>query len=286
MFERLYCQIWYYQLLMLLHLPFMLRATSDRRYSYSQVCCLNGARGLIKRWLVICSGEAKLFSNLFEFQAFMAAITLILGLFVPHSSSDQTALHERYEDTLLIEKVIQAFEQTEETSAHVSIGKQSISVIRTLQRVLRNEQGLYPKLRLEIPFFGTISVARSGAIHSLEGEPIIGANSRPAARPTEAVSTFSSVQPGLFPASEVRTNSTSSQFFVQPNQWMPGNEDQEHPEADLNNTVFRFEDGHFQMPELLNPSGDSFGSEWIFDEDETIIFDSVINTDLLGNWNF
>ncbi|KAJ5225776.1 hypothetical protein N7468_007001 [Penicillium chermesinum] len=278
-FDRICCHIWHFQLLMLLHLPFMLRATSDRRYAYSQVCCLNGSRGLIKRWLVICNSQVRLFSNLFEFQAFMAATTLLLGLFVPYSPADQNAVHEQYEDFLLVEKVIRSFEQNQGNGTHVSIGKQSIAVMRALQRALRNESSLSTKLRLEIPFFGTISIARSGAIQSLEGEAIIGANSRPVARPTEASSTFSSTQPGLF-----STPNPTSNFLPQADQWA-GDGNMEFAGPGVHNTVLQFSDGHLQIPDPANTITDPVDPRWEFDESETIVFNSLINTDLLAERN-
>lgn len=285
-FDRICCQYWHYQLLMLLHLPFMLQATCDRRYAYSRESCLNGSRGLIKRWLVMCDSQAKLFSNLFEFQAFMAATTLLLGLFVPYSPNDESALYERYEDYLLVEKVIQMFNEAEGNSTHISIGKQSISIMRTLQRVLRNEHCVSSKLRLEIPFFGTIDIARNGAIQPLEGESIIGANSHPTARRTEVSSVVFPNQPDFPSTGNISTNPFRDSHREQTDQWMSASGDLEYTGAGLTNTVLRFSDGHLQIPEMVSNDEDQFGSNWTFDESETIVFDSLINTDLLADWNF
>lgn len=216
----------------------------------------------------------------------MAATTLLLGLFVPYSPNDESALHERYEDYLLIEKVIQMFDEAEGNSTHISIGKQSISVMRTLQRVLRNEHCVSPKLRLEIPFFGTIEIARSGAIQPLEGESIIGANSHPTARRTEVSSGVLPTRPDLSSAEHISTNAFPDSQIEQTDQWMSGSEGLEYTGAGLTNTVLRFSDGHLQIPEMASNDEDQFGSDWAFDESETIVFDSLINTDLLADWNF
>lgn len=50
-FNRVWAQIHHYQLESLVHLPFMLRAATDRRYEYSKSSCLRASRELIRRWL-------------------------------------------------------------------------------------------------------------------------------------------------------------------------------------------------------------------------------------------
>ncbi|KAJ5131623.1 hypothetical protein N7448_005781 [Penicillium atrosanguineum] len=152
-FERVMCQIWHFELATLLHLPFMLRAATDRRYEFSHISCLNASRNLIKRWIAIRENHATLlFSNLLELEAFTAATTLLLGLLGPQTSTNQEILQERYEDTQLIETVIHNFERLKQHGSRMSVGTQSISVIRTLQRFLHGGN-LSDRLCLEISFF-------------------------------------------------------------------------------------------------------------------------------------
>ena len=147
----------------------MLRAATDRRYEYSRIPCLNASQNLIKRWIATReSHDTLLFSNLLEFQAFTAATTLLLGLLSLRTSTNQEILQERYEDSQLIETIVRNFERLKQHGAGISVGTQSISVIRTLQRFLHGGN-LSNKLRLEIPFFGLIiSPIRTRLLHVCE----------------------------------------------------------------------------------------------------------------------
>jgi len=52
-FDRLMAQIWHYQLEALLHLPFMYRAAHERRYEYSKISCLKASREIVRRWIYL-----------------------------------------------------------------------------------------------------------------------------------------------------------------------------------------------------------------------------------------
>ncbi|PYI02088.1 hypothetical protein BO78DRAFT_422889 [Aspergillus sclerotiicarbonarius CBS 121057] len=277
-FERIMCQIWHFELATLVHLPFMLRAAMDRRYEYSHISCSNASRNLIKRWISIRESQGTLlFSNLLEFQAFTAAITLLLGLLGPPKGTKQGDLQERHADSQLVETVVAHFERLKQHGSGMSVGTQSISVIRTLQQFLHGRH-LSGRLRLEIPFFGVIKIA-CGAVQPLQGERILGANACPSAsflRPAQ--STVSS---------SMRTDYTSTLMPHHRNPIPPTNETEDStPDNDTGegNTMLHFSGGHFQLPDASDTRNDLDTSEWTFDESDMILFDSLINTDLVGNW--
>ncbi|KAJ5624049.1 hypothetical protein N7510_000358 [Penicillium lagena] len=280
-FERVMCQIWHFELAMLVYLPFMLRATTDRRYEHSHFSCLNASRSLIKRWISIRrSHSTLLFSNLLEFQAFTAATTLLLGLLGPQISTHQDVLQERHEDFQLVETVIQNFERLEQHDTRMSVGAQSISVIRTLQRFL-HERNFSGRLRLEIPFFGIIRIARSGAVQPLEGERILGAN---ACQNT----TFPRLGQTCVSSSMARTDCTQT-FMSRPRretpQEMVRNEGSYADDGvERNDPILQLSGGHFQLPEASGTQGGFDTSELPFQESDMIFFDSLVNTDLVGNW--
>lgn len=287
-FERIMCQIWHFELATLLHLPFMLRAATDRRYEYSQISCLSATRGLIKRWISIREVPGKtLFSDLIEFQAFTAATTILLGLLgSTHTTTDQVTLQERYEDLQLVETVVQTLERLRQHGTAVNIADQIITVIRTLQGIIQSKDDSSSSLRLEIPHFGTISITRSGTVHSLEGDRIIGANPHPRATLTGVgllprTQGFDSVHPETSTGSawSLRTAS-GSQGHRSPNM---GGEAMGDNAMGVDHTVLQFTSCHF--PALENSSMNDL-TEWPFQESDTIYFDSLLNTDVEGNWNF
>ncbi|OJJ42204.1 hypothetical protein ASPZODRAFT_147688 [Penicilliopsis zonata CBS 506.65] len=152
-FERVICQIWHFELATLLRLSFMLRAASDARYKHSRISCFAASRELIKRWMAIraSSDIPLLFSQLLEFQAFTAATTLLLGVL----GAPRITVHDALQDHCqLVEAVVERFAALKQQGT-----AQSITVIRTLKRFLHGN--VSERLRLEIPYFGVISIARN-----------------------------------------------------------------------------------------------------------------------------
>ena len=288
-FERVMCQIMHFELKTLVHLPFMLRAATDRRYHYSHVSCLSASRGLIKTWMFMREAYGTTFvSNLVEFQAFTAAITLLLGLLgtIP-TISDPAVLKERYEDQQLVETVIQILEGLKQYGTNVHVITQSISVIRTLQGVLRNEGNSSGNLRLDIPHFGTISVARGGTVQSLEGERILGANPRSDVASSEVHSLRSNPSPsgsGAGPASSSTSTSLPRGQEYQSLNAADGEAITTDNAAWMNNnTVLQFTSSQF--PTFETSAMDS-AADWQFQESDVILFNSLVNTDVEGNWDF
>jgi hypothetical protein len=290
-FEQMMCQIWHFELETLVHLPFMLRAATDRRYDYSRISCLKASRGLISRWMFMrkCYGTTFV-SNLVEFQAFTAAITLLLGLLGPaHTITDPVVLKERYEDLQLVETVVQVLEAVKQfgtTTSSVHVVDQSISVIRTLQGVLRNEGNPSGNLRLAIQHFGTISIARCGTVQTLEGERMIGANPRsdltsmevnPLHQAGRSKSIPSATGAGPTSTSMPVPTSEGYQSINSEGDVMNGNR------TWMTNTVLQFTSSQF--PTFEAQSMDST-TEWPFHESDIMLFDGLLNTDVEGNWNF
>jgi len=240
------------------------------------------------RWMFVRSVYGKtLFSNLVEFQAFTAAITLLLGLLGPIYTTDLVALKERQEDLQLVETVVQIFEGMKQFGAGVQVVNQSISVIHTLLGIVRNEGNSPGILRLAIPHFGTISVARGGAVQSLEGERILGANPRSQAASKQIQS----------PLQALRSSSTSTPSSTTGSQWpsipvsktpqyqsvsAPG-ETLDSNTADLQNTLLQFTSTQFPT---FDAQAIDNTTAWPFQESDMMYFDSLLNTDVAGNWNF
>lgn len=303
-FDRLLCQIWHFELESLVHLPFMLRAATDRRYEYSRVSCLSASRGLIRRWMVIRQSHGSSFvCNIVEFQAFIAAVTLLLGILGPtFSTSDPVVLRERADDAALVETVVGILEELKEYGSGVHVVNQSISIIRTLQGILRNEGSASGNLKLSIPHFGTISVARSGAVKSLDGERILGA----APRPDETVTSLgvsSILQGGRHNSAPSSSSSPSinSRDSNIANGWKPmplhtppvvsgydnmnGNGGATSSNgAWSTQPILQFTSSQFPTLEKTGMEGAT--DEWPFQESDILLFDSLAYTDVEGNWDF
>jgi hypothetical protein len=282
--DRILCQIWHFELETLAHLPFMLRAATDRRYDYSRISCLSASRELIRRWMFIRKAHSMIFVNtLIEFQAFTAAITVLLGLLgSTPSTTDPIVLKERGEDLQLVETVVQILEGLKQRGDGVLVVNQGISVIRTLQGVLRNEGKSSGNLRLEIQHFGTISITRSGDVQSLEGERILGANPRSA---VTSIGVNAQHQAGLSNQTPLATGAgpTSTSMSVS-----KGKEYQtvtgDGEITWMNDTVLQFTSSQFPMFEAQGMDGNI---EWPpFQESDILLFNSLLDTDVGVDWDF
>ncbi|KAJ5088380.1 hypothetical protein N7456_011996 [Penicillium angulare] len=288
-FERVMCQIWHFELEILLHLPFMIRAASDRRYEYSRISCLNASRNLIKRWIAIHdSHNTLLFSNLLEFQGFTAATTLLLGLLSFTTISGPIIAQEEHNDYQLIELVVRYFEgikcdKTDKTDKSVS--SQSISIIRTLQTFLR-DKSISRNLCLEIPFFGTIKIARSCALQPLEGERLLGANG--GRRGSSSQFDQQAPPPAEMRRSCVPTSALASHAGPTKAHALilgqTGSEGNVHFADDID-TSLQLYGCHFQPFEDSFIENEILTSEWPAQEMETILFDSLVDADLVGTWD-
>ncbi|OCL06582.1 hypothetical protein AOQ84DRAFT_343131 [Glonium stellatum] len=287
-FERLICQIWHFELQTLVNLPFMLRAATDRRYEYFRVSCLSASRGLIRTWMCMREAHGTTFvNNLVEFQAFTAAITLLLGLLGPTCiTTDPVILKGRHEDMQLVQTVVEILEGLKRHGTGVHVVNQSISVIRTLQGVLRDEGSSSGNLRLSIPHFGTISVARGGAVQSLEGERILGANPRSDVMSMEVNPSLQARRSNSTPSTNGAEPTLASMSVPKSQQYQAVNDDGEAMDGNgawMENTVLQFTSSQFPMFETQTSNS---VTEWPFQESDTMFFDSLLNTDVEGNWDF
>jgi hypothetical protein len=285
-FERLMCQIWHFELQTLVNLPFMFLAATDRRYEFPRISCLNACRGLIKRWTLMRDVHSTTFvSNLVEFQAFTAAITLLLGrLGLINVTSDPAVLKERDEDMKIVETVAQILERSKQFGAGVDLINQSISVIRTLQGILRDGGQLSENLRLTIPHFGNINIKRGGSVQPVDGERIVGANPQAEQQMREASfaldrGQFLSIPSASDPAPvRISGSPPQSHEFQDSNNavdFMNGNG------AWMENTVLQFQSSQF--PTFEFPAMDSAG-EWPFQMGDNFVFGGIPNADMNGTW--
>jgi hypothetical protein len=176
-------------------------------------------------------------------------------------------------DIQLVETVVSTFERLKQQAS-------GISVIRTLQGFLE-QRSASGSLCLDIPFFGTIKMPRSGAVQSLDGERLLGANAAkksPFPRPPQQAT----------PSSMIETNYPASSMPQYPwqilQQQTQNGENHAEDEAGRTNTLLQFSGGYLQLPDALDMQGDLEVNGRTYQESDIIFFDSLVNTDLVGNW--
>lgn len=258
-FDRVMVQIWFFQIEALTHLPFMLRASTERRFDYSKFSCLKASREMMSRYLALRKAENKAFCcKITDFGALTACVTLFLGLLEPVSGTEtQQERSQRESDKTLVQTVLESMEELANRTKDV-VATQSVNVIKSLLAVDDSSTNT-GNLKLTIPYFGTISIVRP------ERSPIPTAN------------------PAFLPPQQQQQQPVSLSQQLPSQTWgsytLPTQSPNQIP---YNQPMVSFQSSQF--PPLL-PDAQSI-HDWALPESDTLFFDSLLNTDIEGNWIF
>lgn len=199
--RRLFHHLYHYNLLIQLHLPYMLRSSATGEiYDYSRSTCVNASREILSRFVMFHSFNRIAFCcRTVDFFGLMAAMTLLIAHIDEHRrrppsltlpqrlwnhtvSRDNLLAHQRPSDHALIEKVLETIEEVSRLEGD-DMSVQSSGLLRRLMaieaeaadetlhhdgvQVPVTEEGPYPSdssdtVRVSIPYFGVIKIARNG----------------------------------------------------------------------------------------------------------------------------
>jgi hypothetical protein len=243
-FYRLMIQLWYFQLVALLHLPFMLRASTERRYDYSRFSCMKASRQVIHRYLTLRNTPMGPFRcKIVDFGAFTATVTLLLGLLEPVAGVEgQDERQQRDSDRDMVQKFLLSMEQLRYGPSKDVIAVQSANVIKSLLAIESPSGQSTSNLRLTIPYFGTISIVRPPSR--------IGGRSP------------HYIQPAISVGQEITHG--------------PGKNTHYNTESPINTSLISFASSQFHslVPEQIPAAG------WEIPGTDTMSFDSLFNEDL------
>lgn len=274
-FDKVMVQIWYFQLELLVHLPFMLRAATERRYEYSKFSCLKAAREMIYRYLSMQNdGRRSFCCKVMDFGALTSTVTLLLGILQASQVPETAEVRAQKEsDRALAHTVLKALEHVSQGGKEV-IAAQSVTVIRSLLAMdsptSAQDTG---NLRLTIPYFGTISIVRP----SRTRPPIIPNQSSktPSMQPKHNSVAFPDV-----PEAGIIESGWATIPYQTPSQEAFG--------GGSNVPMVSFTSSHFPPVMQLEGGGGHQGAmpyaDWNLMEADTMFFDSLLSSDSDGNW--
>ncbi|KEF52639.1 uncharacterized protein A1O9_11482 [Exophiala aquamarina CBS 119918] len=196
---RLLDQIFYFNLLNLLHLPYILRSSTPstgdgvaaQNFEYSKVTSAHASRELLTRFVMFRSFNPVAYCcRSVDFFALSASLTLVIAHLDGHRRQRQgvggaginVLAHQRSGDRAMMEQVLENMEHVAKLNTDILSERSSI-LLRSLLALeedaattptmdqhpdlaTRHEQGL----RMDIPYFGTITIGREGII-SMEVPP-------------------------------------------------------------------------------------------------------------------
>ncbi|KAI1092652.1 hypothetical protein F5B19DRAFT_483249 [Rostrohypoxylon terebratum] len=158
-------QMNHHHLLILLHLPYMMRDPKERRWDYSKTTCLHASRELLRAYLVFRDlTDAASACRHTDYGALTAAMTLLLGYLDPKLRVREPGIaSQRDIDRDTVTKVRNVMKQMAERDGDKLAREASDIISRLLPladidlAVSGNNENDAP-VRLEIPYLGTINI--------------------------------------------------------------------------------------------------------------------------------
>ncbi|KAF4214211.1 hypothetical protein CNMCM5878_009545 [Aspergillus fumigatiaffinis] len=186
---RLSAQVYYYGLLIHLHLPYMMHGIGSHiDHEYSKITCVNAGREIMTRFIAHRTfNPMSSCSRPVDFFALLAAMTLLLAHLDAHHHRKATNIlaHQRLSDRAILEQALERMDVISNVNKDVITGK-SAELIRRLLEIEADaaegrsyttrsvigdadeeQEGTGKKndeLRLHIPYLGVIKIARHDPI--------------------------------------------------------------------------------------------------------------------------
>ncbi|KAH8881158.1 hypothetical protein GQ53DRAFT_735853 [Thozetella sp. PMI_491] len=201
---RLVNQLYHYNLLNQLHLPYMLSGSSvadeevHQNYDYSKLACTNASREILSRFIMFRRFNHAIFCcRAIDFYGLMAAMTLLLAHLNSHrqdsphgSPSSHLLAHQRLVDRAMMEQVLESMDRMGRLN-NDALSEQSATLVRRLltieneaaegrsfrtkiahgvesasekARAAKDTGGDEHVLSLPIPYLGVVKISRLGII--------------------------------------------------------------------------------------------------------------------------
>ncbi|KAI0129797.1 C6 zinc finger domain protein [Xylariales sp. AK1849] len=183
---RIASQVYYYGLLIQLHLPYMMRMGDDTDHEYSKITCINASRDIITRFIAHRSfNPVSPCSRPVDFFALLAAMTLLLAHLDAHHHREATNFlaHQRLSDRAMLDQALDRMDVISNVDKDVMTDKSARLIRRLLDieadaaegssytaRSVKGDDDMQEgkdegeELCLHIPYLGLIKIARQGPI--------------------------------------------------------------------------------------------------------------------------
>ncbi|KAK1849328.1 C6 zinc finger domain-containing protein [Colletotrichum chrysophilum] len=177
---RVLLQITHYNLLILLHLPCMLRPSGESTHNYSKVACVNASRELLSRYIKFrCMNHNAFCCRSIDFSAFTACLAFVLAHIERWRRGTEAVdflAHQRLSDRAVVEEAVELFLEVNESSSD-GLLEHTASILRSLLDMEADAaaQATSPVdliaaetrhsrrcLYLKIPYFGALTITRHG----------------------------------------------------------------------------------------------------------------------------
>ncbi|PYI07760.1 hypothetical protein BO78DRAFT_366013 [Aspergillus sclerotiicarbonarius CBS 121057] len=166
--RRLMIQIHHFSLLVLLHLPYLLRDPTKDRYTYSRMTCIRSSRQILTRFISLRADVESIFScRDIDYAGSIAAITLLLSYLVHGQAMIPISHMQQDEDCGLIALVKDRMQQvailnqdkfTQESAQIISQLLPLLDTDSTSRMALSTDDNASETIQLNIPYLGLVKI--------------------------------------------------------------------------------------------------------------------------------
>ncbi|KAI0201940.1 hypothetical protein F4808DRAFT_89139 [Astrocystis sublimbata] len=185
----------HHNLLILLHLPYMLRDPKERRWDYSKATCVSSSRQLLHTFLTFRKMNTTSHAcRHTDYGALTASMTLLLGYLDPITHG-QTTTSRREADRALIKEAQEKLQQMADKNGD-KLAREAASIIGRLLPLLNadlmtsggggeglNNESSGEVIHLDIPYLGTINISPSVNTQSHEHQSHVVPATMPTSNP-------------------------------------------------------------------------------------------------------
>jgi hypothetical protein len=172
-YHRQITKILYFLSIMMVHLPFMLKASTDRKHEHNRISALNAAREVITNYSFLrqVADAEYIICEVLDFQVFSAGMILLINLF---SHPPLSAQENTDEDLKLTEALAEALQRTA-SLMHCDVARQGSHVLNLLMQVHRGSYKGPDRFVGVLPYFGKVKINfathKAPAVSAAEGDP-------------------------------------------------------------------------------------------------------------------
>ncbi|SPO01892.1 uncharacterized protein DNG_04565 [Cephalotrichum gorgonifer] len=164
-------QVQHFTLLLLLHLPYLLRDRDVLRYEYNRTTCMRASREILERFIIFRQEYMVYVSGRhIDYSALVAAMTLLLGYLDPNARRDRES---SLADRELVEKTLGQFRKLskEKTDRLSSESAETISQMLPILAPDGSRGGESSNIQVTVPCLGRVKINPNTPVHLMPGIP-------------------------------------------------------------------------------------------------------------------
>jgi len=178
-YNRQITKVLYFLSIMMVHIPFMLKASTDRKHKHNRTSAVNAAREVITNYSLLrqVADAEYIICEVLDFQVFSAGMILLINLF---SHPPLSAQEDTNEDLRLTEALAEALQRTA-SLMHCDVARQGSHVLTLLTQVHRGSYEGPDRFVGVLPYFGKVKISlpvtRASAVSAAEANPTAASSS-------------------------------------------------------------------------------------------------------------